>query len=439
MSKKDIDIARILDKCNMDQAEKLTELMGENHIDKETTENIERIFFSKLAGEKSLKVKRQKSYELRKWSAVAACVAIFAIILVLTLPSLLKKGNSTTDPEDEEITDIEYFTMESSYRHFFNAQELVDEADVVFLGKVTGISFQVFDISTALPPTKDTRKDDLFLFTIYDIEVEASYKGEGVTRIRQMGGIKGSYIKEQVKALKDADVWKGGIFIMEDKAETIEVGATYLLAVAQFEKSLPTFFWPAQSYYNMKDPFKEHPKELTAKKIISAFGKDKWEAYWQRWKSADPDWASWKDKDAVEASQDTYPTELRDILLKINEDEYSRFYISYLTWKHAVENDPILSVSSNTNDYLLIDEYKDMEKLILSDDLYTYLVMKLVYDLDRDLLSSVLFNDIIIGKNEAVKEYVSQISDLTPGYGMLHTRVIKEILQNPGKYLKIIE
>lgn len=215
------------------------------------------------------------------------------VLLILTMLMLSACGQNA---QIENNTETQYIKMNALYRSYSNAQELVEDADAVFVGKVTKISFQVLDKATALLPTEETSDDNLALHTIYDIDIEVSYKGDSsIKQIRQIGGIKDFRTEEQVSILKNANAWKGGILLLEEMTKNIEIGQTYLFAVAQFETGLPTLYNPVQSFYNMHNPFEKHPN-MTAKSIISAFGQDKWDTYWNQWKVDNPNWESWIDQ-----------------------------------------------------------------------------------------------------------------------------------------------
>ena len=85
---------------------------------------------------------------------------IFLIITLFLLSSCEQKV------KNENGTKVQYIEMNACYRPYSSAQELADDADSVFIGKVTKISFQVLDLVTALPHTKDTKENDLTLYTI---------------------------------------------------------------------------------------------------------------------------------------------------------------------------------------------------------------------------------------------------------------------------------
>ena len=89
---------------------------------------------------------------------------------------------------------------------------------------------------------------------------------------------------------------------LEEKTINIEVGQTYLFTVGHFETGLPTVYNPAQSFYNMHNPFEEHPN-MTAKDLISSFGQDQWDIYWNQWKSDNSNWESWIDKETLKKAQ----------------------------------------------------------------------------------------------------------------------------------------
>ena len=220
---------------------------------------------------------------------------ILCLLLMLIIFSLsaCKHGDVTKE--------VQYSYMEALYRPFKNVQELVESADIVYIGKVTGISFQMLDLTTALPPTKDTEDRHIKLHTIYDIDVEIAYKGyeSKQSKIRMLGGIMNYCIEEQLEILKEYS--QEGILVMEEEVN-LEIGEIYLVTLCDFGTGIiPTNMFPDQSIYNLHDPFEKHTKNITAKDVISTFGQDKWDEFWTQWQKDNPKWETWLDKAEVEA------------------------------------------------------------------------------------------------------------------------------------------
>ena len=174
----------------------------------------------------------------------------------------------------------------------------------IFTGKVTGISFQVLDIVTALPPADRTEDRDRYLYTVYHIDIIASYKGDlrGSTQARTRGGLEDYRVEEQLRVIKEMNAWPNDGIPIQEGLPDIQIGEIYLFVTGQYETGAPALINLSQSVYNLRNPFEKHyasPGDeeyaITAKDIISTFGQDKWDDFWTEWKSDNPDWESWID------------------------------------------------------------------------------------------------------------------------------------------------
>ena len=230
--------------------------------------------------------------------------------------------NSTGTPD--AVEEVAYVSSEAFYCPYLTAQDLVEDASLVVIGKVTGISFQMLDTRTSLPPTEKTERADRRIHTIYSIDVITSYKGEAgkSTQLRIYGGLKDYRVDEQLKMIKEANAFPDDGIQIEENIPEIKIGETYLFALYQFENYTPTNLIPDQSIYSLDNPFDKHvignhelenPAKyykaetneygrplMSAKDVISVFGEDKWDAFWTQWQKDNPDWGTRLDKAAVE-------------------------------------------------------------------------------------------------------------------------------------------
>ena len=218
---------------------------------------------------------------------------------------------------------VQYSSVAVDWPAYDNVQDLMEKADLVLSGTVTGISFQVADKYTGLPPAEgaikqyeeeygeDVKPEDVFeLITLYDIGVATVYKGEAVksTQIRMMGGLENYHVDEQLAAMRKYDLEY--IPIVEDIPE-LKIGETYLLVLGIIGECAPSPINLEQTIYNLHNPFEKNPyidrgyPDLTAKDIISYFGADKWDTFWTQWQQDNPDWETWIDPETME----TTPTE----------------------------------------------------------------------------------------------------------------------------------
>ena len=226
--------------------------------------------------------------------------------------------SSCSSNESGKFKEIEYGTIEADWPVWDNVNDLVESenTDQVLIGKIVGISFQVIDKKTGLPPAKDAKMNydieygedvepwRVFeIITLYDIDVISVYKGEKVnfTQIRMMGGIKDIHIEEQLAVIKEYSLEY--IAVLETNVE-LKTDEIYLFVLRQFDNTAPTPRNLYQSIYNIHNPFKKTAPDgypdISAKDIISVFGKDKWDDFWIQWQKDNPNWETWLDKTEVE-------------------------------------------------------------------------------------------------------------------------------------------
>jgi len=228
-------------------------------------------------------------------------VSMLLVLCVVILSSCSNKAKTGSDVSINTES-ISYGSIESDWTIFPSAQELVDESQLVFTGKVTDISFQMLDGTTGYAPTEKTEEINNQLYTFYDIEIITLYKGEASKSIQVAirGGIMDYREDEQLTVM--GKYAEKGIPISEEIPK-LEVGETYLLALGK-NGDLPAFnLTPAQSIYNLYNPFIEYRDgypSITVKSVISTFGKDKWDDFWIQWQKDNPDWETRLDKEAVE-------------------------------------------------------------------------------------------------------------------------------------------
>ena len=145
--------------------------------------------------------------------------------------------------------------------------------------KITDISFEILDRTTAKPPTSDSETENCYLNTIYSVEVITAYKGNsaGTIKVRMLGGLEGVYVKEQIAVLGDKA--NKGIPIM-DGSPNLEIGQTYLFVLYQYSDTMPTLVNVQQGVYGIDDPLaKDDHSYVSLKEIISSFGEDNWVAF----------------------------------------------------------------------------------------------------------------------------------------------------------------
>lgn len=223
--------------------------------------------------------------------------------------------------------EVHYRTMKADWPTYSNVQELVDKANIVFTGRITGISFDVLDLETGLPATEETEIRHRDLYTIYTIETIDQYKGtvEGSSQVRILGGIKEYRTDEQMSLMSEMEVQGSGIPILEGSV-SYTIGKTYLFVLNQFEATASTILNLDQSVYSLDDPFSKQrsgvkafsdPAKyyaesvdesgngiISAMDIIRFFGEDKWDTFWTKWKADHPNWETQLNAEAVQKALD---------------------------------------------------------------------------------------------------------------------------------------
>ena len=215
-------------------------------------------------------------------------ILVILVIVIFTLTSCSSNENPISDNKslvdlDTEGKQIEekavYTSSIADWPIYEDVEELMEAGNVILLGKVTDISFQVLDSRTGQPPSEDTQEVDRSLYTIYDLDVITSYKGDSheTIKIRVLGGLEHIYEEEQLKALEEES--QKAIPIIKGKPN-ITIDETYLFVLHQYEDTMPTLVNMEQGVYDTSDPFKKDWFSfLSAKEIISSIGEDKWDEF----------------------------------------------------------------------------------------------------------------------------------------------------------------
>lgn len=242
--------------------------------------------------EEILENSKKKRNRWLKWGAIAACLCLIAVSVATLLSTIYTRSDrdNRNDPSagtqggDAAISfdpnNVSFTGISADWPYYPDTESLIDRSNTVVLGTVTGISFQLLDIRTARPITKETKESDVQLYTLYDIEIMEQYKGDlGThTQVRVLGGLRDQYLEEQVSVLGDRAAY--GIPCMEGIPE-INMGGTYLFVLYQYEDTAPTLLNPTQSVFSYSSPGTATP-EISLQSIVSYFGEGEWEQLQER-------------------------------------------------------------------------------------------------------------------------------------------------------------
>ena len=203
-------------------------------------------------------------------------------------------AHSGDDDEDDvlENSNISYSHMNADWPAYSSADELVDTADAVFLGKVTDISFAVLDMTNGMPATESTDLTARELYTLYKFDILTVYKGDvsGRTHIKVPGGLQNYNEDYQTELLVENGMispnnTESVLVSCSCASIDIQVGKTYLFAISSSEnESLFNIMNPNQSAFDLDSPTQASPLQVfSLKDVLTEFGNDKWEEFYQNW------------------------------------------------------------------------------------------------------------------------------------------------------------
>ena len=213
------------------------------------------------------------------------------LLVILSITLILSSCSSKKN--------VTYAKMDALWTIYSDANQLVDAADLVFIGKLTDISFTALDINTGLEITEKTEDSNRSLYTLYHFDVIETYKGDTsqVTYFMRSGGLENYKTDEQLKVVKENNVygWEEGIRVWEDAIE-YEIGETYLFTLCKREGVPPLWMNLYQSLYSIDDPLRKlsHKSDkiyytedkdeygeplISVKDIILEFGEEKWNEF----------------------------------------------------------------------------------------------------------------------------------------------------------------
>ncbi|MDE6420088.1 MAG: hypothetical protein K2K87_06135 [Lachnospiraceae bacterium] len=160
-------------------------------------------------------------------------------------------GKNVSEPENEKTITM----IHAEYPSYDTAQELVDEADLVFSGTIESVSYEMLDVRAESEKDSVADLDQSYSipYTIYKVKVDSIYKGsseESYISIKCPGGEADEYIVEGAAALQE--------------------GERYLLLIKIFENTYPSLLNAEQSAYNMNEPnvISAEDSEITLSDIL---------------------------------------------------------------------------------------------------------------------------------------------------------------------------
>lgn len=163
------------------------------------------------------------------------------IIALLLVVFVILAGCTKT--ADDEIS-VTYVESQGEIRQYKTIEDLVNAAPCIFEGTVVDIFFRV--------KYYDDNPNHYNLWTIYEVEVTDSYKGNVGTKeyVAMQFGIRDFMVSEQVQAQRDAGI-EDPTQIRVTKYAVFEIGSSYLfLADDDFYEDYIMGITPIQSAIN---------------------------------------------------------------------------------------------------------------------------------------------------------------------------------------------
>lgn len=149
------------------------------------------------------------------------------------------------------------------------AEELVNAGDIICTGKVTDISFALFDKSTGRELSDSSNKRNAELNTVYEVEVKTPYRNvyESKIKFRAMGGLKDYRTDEQLELVKGTS--DEAILILSEPPE-INLGEEYLFILNQYDENImPSIINAPQTAFPLNDSsYKERFSGAATQDII---------------------------------------------------------------------------------------------------------------------------------------------------------------------------
>ncbi|MBR4278553.1 MAG: hypothetical protein IKT34_00105, partial [Clostridia bacterium] len=133
--------------------------------------------------------------------------------------------------QTESLSNIKVSYFHADWPQYDSVESLIEASSNVFEGKLTNISFDVVDLYTGESANKASEASKLHIYTIYEVEVNTSYKGVNADKvyIKVIGGMEGYMESKQFDKLKEYDIYDENVgLLVLDCFEPLTIGKTYL-------------------------------------------------------------------------------------------------------------------------------------------------------------------------------------------------------------------
>lgn len=179
------------------------------------------------------------------------------------------------------VDNAKYVYMHMDYIVYSSAKDLVDASDIIFEGRVEGISFALLDKQTAMELSENDDPKNGELCTIYEVTTNNGYKNVDYTslKLRVPGGIKGYRVEEQLALAEKTG--NSTIPVMEHPPE-LNIGEEYMFLLLDFGHDsvsggpMPTIINNTQTAIPLSDPaYRDSFSGASANDILECLGAER--------------------------------------------------------------------------------------------------------------------------------------------------------------------
>lgn len=170
---------------------------------------------------------------------------------------------------DNTTFSVNYEDFHADYPHYGTIDEMKEKANLVFVGTVRSITFELLDMYTMKPIDNLDSAGFPLINTIYEVEVNHAYSdmSDTIVKVRIEGGMREQMLDEQVA------IAKSNTIVVQDDAPSLTSGESYLFAVYLADNAnYASIVNPFQSIYSLENiDAKSDVQVFSAADIMSSY------------------------------------------------------------------------------------------------------------------------------------------------------------------------
>lgn len=185
------------------------------------------------------------------------CVLLLLGMITLTSCSTLRSADrsnqinqSTNNSLENEKISVNYETFHADYPYYSTIDEMKEKANLVFIGTVRSVSFELLDMYTMKPVDKLDSAGFPLINTIYEVEVNHAYSDmkKETVKIRIEGGLRNQLIDKQVTTARTNTI------VVQEDSPSLICEESYLFALYLAENAnYASIINPFQSIYSLNN------------------------------------------------------------------------------------------------------------------------------------------------------------------------------------------